>query len=690
MGVVMGDAHVWRGGVNQRRAGALLVVLVMLFGMIGWSAPAADAAAGVTLLHQSDFTYGTYVIDEPGNYRLAEDISFNPNSPATLTAAVRSGVIPPDLAMAMELGDPVDAYHAGMPLFTQLAPEGVADFTPGGPLDARYDPAAYGVGFFAAIVITADDVVLDLAGHTIQQSAEHALLQRFFAVIELADQPFVPGQGPASFGTELAAAHNVTIKNGTIGRSSHHGIHGNANSDVTVSGVTFDGYEVAAVALNGVDGLNVRNVTARNRKDVPVLGTFSSARFIQAYVDHLVRTGSTTTLTVDGVPLSAADVQARLRQSINDTHHDLVVSPHMVDGRPQIDAATHPEEYAVFNNPLGLLDGNSYSFVVNNLGVAVNGFPNVPDGVTKIPSRDIVFTNVKVFDQEAFINEVVALDAGGTAAIDPVGAVFQLRNLHPDTGAPITISSTDDAVAEYTGNPVANAQALVAKAAANGDFGSAHLDITRLNIPAAVIDWVENQPGSETLGDIGADWYCNGDSMFHVNKGVIAYKMDAAINVRLNRTSVDGLVNLGVEGSTMCGEYLHDFSHPLANLYGYGGSTVRAYTFAGSENVVVANADAHNLHAAEGPAIGFHVMTDSRKVRFANSVVRNVEAGHGVPLSGGSTEEPMAIGFRVSEDAQRVVIVRGCATGLDGDGGSWFVYDDGGSPTVVAPCRANR
>lgn len=689
--------------INDMRPGAgrhLLAAATMVF-LVGLAAVStaaagttvdrgAGAAGAVTLLRQSDFTYGTYIIDQPGTYRLAEDISFNPNAPAALTAAIESGTIPPDQGRAIGLEVPVDAYHAGMPLPTQIAPGGAGDFTPGGPLDPRYDPAAYGVGFFAAIAITADDVVLDLGGHRIEQSAEHALLQRFFAVIELADQPFVPGQGPASFGTELAAAHNVIIENGTIGRSSHHGIHGNANSNVTVREVAFDGYEVAALALNGVDGLTVRNVTATNRKDVPVLGTFSSARFIQPYVDHLVRSSSGTTLTVGGVTMTAGDIQAQLRAAINNTHHDLVAAPNIVDGRPQIDASAHPAEYAVFHNTHGLLDGNSYSFLVNSLGVAVNGFPTRPDGDTALPSRNIVFHNVEVIDQQAAVNEVIAIDVGGVAAIDPVGAVFQIRNLHPDSGRPITISSSDDASAAYVGNVVSNAQAFVAKAAENGEFESSHLDLSRSNIPAAVLDWVENRPGAETLADVGVSYRCNGDSMFHVDKGVIAYKMDAAVNVRMHRTSVDGLINHGSEGSSTCGDYLDGFSHPSATRTGYGGSTVRGYTFAGSESVLVFRSTARGLRAAEGPAIGFDMMTDSTGLVLYRSTVDDVVAGRDGVVDGGSTEAPVAIGYRVNSDATSVVVIAGCATGLDGAGGNRFIENDSEDTVVVAGCVAVR
>jgi len=93
---------------------------------------------------------------------------------------------------------------------------------------SNYAENEFGLGFFTALAIAADDVTLYLNGHTIEQSAGHALMQRFFAVIELASSPFIPGVGPAQFvsgnGTAYSAANNVNILGpGIIGRSSHHG-----------------------------------------------------------------------------------------------------------------------------------------------------------------------------------------------------------------------------------------------------------------------------------------------------------------------------------------------------------------------------------------------------------------------------------------------------------------------------------
>lgn len=646
---------------------ATSAVLVLVFSALhGLS---AFAQGSVTNLSQDDFKYGTYIIDRPGVYRLTENISFNPNAKHVLQADVDTGL--------SGLPNPVRASDSSMPLHTQFQFGPGAAFEPGGPLDARYDPSAYGIGFFAAIAIQADGVELDLNGFTLEQSAEHALMQRFFAVIELANQPFIPSQGPADFGSRITAAHNVTIHGGTIGRSAHHGIHGNANVNVTVSNVQFDGYEVAAIALNGVEGLEVKKVKATNRKDVPILGTFSSAVFIKPYVDDLVRAGTTETLTVAGVTLTAGEIQSELHNLINDIHEDIIEVEHEVDGRAAIDSELHPEAYALCHNPHGLVDGNSYSFLLNNLGVAVHGFPNTPDGVTQLPSKNIVFKDVHVRDQQAFINEVPALSVEGAPTVDPVGAVFQVMNVHPDTGAPITISSTSPDKAVYLGNPVANAQVLVAKAAAAGDVGSGRLDISRMNISSDVIDWVESQNDVSTLADIEATWLCNGDSMFHVNKGVIGFKMDAAQGVKLRRTSVTRLENLGEPGVAICGDYTQGQSHPKATLSGYGGNFARAYTFAGSTDVQVRHARARRISSASGPSIGFAVMTDSTGVSFRNVSSVRIQAGDALSATTGvPNHEAYAAGFEIATDATDVSLERGCVANIDGFDETYPVIDD--------------
>jgi hypothetical protein len=266
---------------------------------------------------KDDFNEGTLIITQPGSYKLCEDITFYPH------------VNPPTSSSE-------GAANAFEPIFP-------------GP----YDENAFGLGFFAAISIATSDVTINLDGHTIEQSQEHALLQRFFAVIELADSPFIKGTGPAQFVGEtnqLNAASNIAILGpGTIGRSSHHGIHGNDNDNVLIDGVTFEDFEVAAVSINNANNLLITNCDiSNNRHDVPVLGMFSAAKFIRPYGKILKDVGFTMRLR--GVVTSASDVYDGLVESINNVFSDVMTSG-------EIQRSTHPNEYDLYHNELGVVDG---------------------------------------------------------------------------------------------------------------------------------------------------------------------------------------------------------------------------------------------------------------------------------------------------------------------------------------------
>lgn len=71
--------------------------------------------------------------------------------------------------------------------------------------------------------------------------------------------PFIPKHGPHDF-TNFKKASFVTIKNGIMGLSSHHGIHGNGCSDILVENLTIRDFEVAGISINEGKFFEVRNV----------------------------------------------------------------------------------------------------------------------------------------------------------------------------------------------------------------------------------------------------------------------------------------------------------------------------------------------------------------------------------------------------------------------------------------------
>jgi len=599
----------------------------------------STASAKTTYLFQKDFEEGTYIIDEPGTYVLAENVAFNPTHDRKPYDAVR---ISPH----------------------QLKSNG-----------GKYDDKAFGLGFFAAIVIKAPDVTLDLNQNTIEQSAEYALLQRFFAVVELANIPYIPGQGPHDFGGEVIPATRVLIKNGTIGLSSRYGIHGNGNRSVTIENVDFKNFEVAAVALNGVDGLLIRNCTAESRLDVPVLGTYSAAQFILPYLDYLVDSGSKTTLNVGSIKeVTPYEARNRLRQGIADVHDDLIVKKQQA-----IDKEKHPQEYALFHNPYQVVDGSCYGFLVNAFGRASEGFPVyrfIPPADT---AKNITIENTHVNRLKGKMNEIVAISHDNKPIVDPVGAVFQVHNTHPDTKSKLSLSTDEEGNILYKGNMLSDAQALVAKAYLKGDYEKSKLDLARLNMTQEVIDWIEAdyfsaKEMSPHLIFKQQDFVCNADTMFHVNKGVIGFKIDGAYKVLIDHTSVSDIANLSEIGVDTCGMY--EKSYPKVTLEGCRGPKTRGYSIGGSNSVSIRNSVVSHVTAMCGTAMGFDIMTDSANILLENCDVNRVQAGEMFEHDRAPNELPMAVGFRVSPSTHNISLMGVCASDMKGFSRTKIVLDE--------------
>jgi hypothetical protein len=312
-----------------------------------------------------NFDRGTYVISEPGTYKLCEDISFKPNAPP-------DGAPIPD-----DIFDP--------------------DFSTG-----EYSPNAFGLGFFAAIVIETSNVTLNLNGFTLEQSREHALMQRFFALIELASAPFIRSAGPAMFvgdNEPFKPASNIVIKGGICGRSSHHCVHGNDNQNVVIKDMTFHDFEVAAVALNNVDGLVIRDCEVlHNRHDVPVLGLFSAARFIRPYVKVLADLDYK--MPIRGEITSASVIYEELMESIRNVYDDVI------NGGGYISKENHPVEHALFDNPLRVVDGPAYAFLVHGRGPAVGGFGEFLDNDQTKTSSNVLIRDNTILNFTNWNNEI--------------------------------------------------------------------------------------------------------------------------------------------------------------------------------------------------------------------------------------------------------------------------------------------
>ena len=194
-------------------------------------------------LSQSDFDIGTFRITKSGTYCLKENIIFNPNYGTDSSP---------------------NAPNSWLPNSNKLFP-GSEDHKSG----------AFSLGFFAVITIETNNVIIDLYGYEIKYDYKFYLQQRWGSIIQIGNSAFLPNAGPANFpGSEgIIIVHNIEIRNGILGLSSHHGIHSHSGRNITISNLIIKDFEVGGIQLNGFEGAKIENVEIGPSLDtVPLTG----------------------------------------------------------------------------------------------------------------------------------------------------------------------------------------------------------------------------------------------------------------------------------------------------------------------------------------------------------------------------------------------------------------------------------
>lgn len=410
----------------------------------------------VTMLHASDFADGTVRLRYSGKYVLAEDVEFDP--PAT----------------------PGDAY-------------------PKPP---------YQLGFFAAVTIEAPNVVLDLGGHTLRQSERHALRQRFFSIVELSDQPFLQGQGPSDFGSdEPGPVRKCVVQNGILGRSAHHGVHGNEPIDVVLRNLVVTDFEVAAIHLSNPTRCTLQNVHVhKTRRPVPVRATYSQAVFARDALRSALA-ASDEDRTWRG--RTGAEILADVEREIDRTEVEILTG--------------QPVSNALFRNDRGELDGNCYGIVIHKKGVAIGPMAQTHKPGTSVFMVDVCVEDISstpagvcVYTDVPSEENVTVYGAGGTVVRGPVGDVMDLSTL----GAPNM----------YTPTVLSEVQFYLGQ----------HHD--RGYTPTSVLAWAQGGTYPELYKIPGLD------SMAHTMKGTAGVFLSGIDLAVIDRLRVQGVRNKGNTG----------------------------------------------------------------------------------------------------------------------------------------------
>lgn len=511
--------------------------------------------------------------------------------------------------------------------------------------DDRHDDPPFSLGMFAGIIVKSKYVFIDLCGYYLGMSELFALEQRFFSVIELASTPFIPGQGPGNFGDSIESGSWCMVYNGTIGRSSHHGVHGNGATNLAFENLCVKDFEVAAISLNGAECLSLDGISIGSTwKEVKVLGNYSSARVLPQFFYQIK--SKCTDLEwelLNGKLQALLKVTRSVRKEFEQTGN-----------------VTNP----LFANSSGLPDGNAYNILLHPIGMAINDF--IEEDFKEELSKNIYLHNVTATDTLVNAREIVGLSqkGGKDIQVDPSGSVFQITKLTDSNG-------------KYCGNVLSDAQIYLAAMALKKN-----INIGKLNITQDVVDWAKNGHPIKWLLDKGYEYKCNGDSMHHVSKAVHGYRFDGIKNLVIQDCSLRCVSNVGLMGEEIAGSYVT--SHDQQYRPGYRGADTVGWNFSHVRNALIINTVTKYITSHNGNAIGYRFINGCRDVCIDNYEITSVKTGYNKKdnkwygLDSNNNEVvydcnypntvPNAVGIMIEDRNCNVDIGHGHINGLDAPG----------------------
>lgn len=425
-------------------------------------------------LNQSSFKTGTFRITKPGIYILKENIVFGPN------------------------------------------PEN--DFRPLKG-DKEYSNRAYSLGFFAAITIEVDGVELDLNNKTLKQDDRMAWMQRFYANIETASTPFIPKQGPGDFGSKIVSPKYIYIHNGKLGRSSHHGIHGNGNKYLVIENVDMIDYEFVGSAINGGHYVVYKDCRILHSfRDLKVLASWSAALFAQQFADRIIEEVNSGKSISKELFRELSHNRLRLQRVIDNTKKELF------EGKD----VSNP----LFRNELKVGDGNMYGILSHPLGVAINEFSSA-ETMEGEKSTYFFIDNCLIKDIEGDVDEIITFqDKEGKAQKGPSGDLLKLKDCSDQSG-------------KYRPNSLSELILSLARLKNAGykfDYGT-------LNINNDILNWSRGRGDLSSLLSKGYKFITGQDSMAHHGKGVLGIRIDGTKHVVITHNHIENIINHGRMGA---------------------------------------------------------------------------------------------------------------------------------------------
>ena len=554
-------------------------------------------------LYQSDFLYGTYRIIKSGTYILMEDIELDFNSG--------------DLENPNSNSD--DSWWPNIEQSSEYP----------GAYSTRDE---YFMGFFAGITIEADDVILDLNGFEIAMSKPFYYQQRFFAIIALKSVVFNLNQGPGIFGTDPKYATNTIIKNGKIGLSSHHGIHGQGNENILIENVHVYNFETHGIQFSAFNNIKLKNVEIGPSSNIAYLtGEYGYARFTLQRLER-IKNDPNKYIKENVFPFSFAnrdkiindiqDIIDPLRESMD------IAFKYVINGLPdnyKIDDKTK----RLFINEEGIPYGAVMYGLFLNLYFA-NVFQIHPSLKHSINAE---IENVKIHDLIHKTREYLRLDEFSiTPYSNPYNAALDAKSILGQDIVNLGYDNIPWDHVSYIGDVLIDAH--ITMDLCTNDWGEKGLMVigqTFSNWALGKHKWDPTDPNLHPF--LG----CNGDRMTHSAKGTMGIRIDGVENIKFNNLNIYNLYEKSPIGLTLCSEYwdgnMENFfgtGHFLQNtpyLYGYTGNMVHGIFSDFTDFSISGDSSIYDLYSNTGLVYGIGAYTNTQIDIYDKFTISKLHSG---------------------------------------------------------------
>lgn len=427
-------------------------------------------------------------------------------------------------------------------------------------------------GFFAGILLIGENITVDLNGHEIKMSDKYALQQRFFSIFELTNSPFPLHDGlPLAMKKETwKTGKNITIRNGNIGRSSHSGIHGNETTSLNIYSLNIYDFEVGGIMTNGANDVNI----------------------------HCCHIGPNFQNLWVNAKLSAAQQLLHFHKNVipqaDDRNENIQELQKIVD--LAVDATSLTKVPELFRNDKLVCDGTVYGLSFHKRGVAIGGHSDPTSTTVSELANTYCIKNITIHHLKGNVDEKTSyVTKEGRVLRDIAGQIIDIDSFLEKQEFDILMKVQLDSSEWIKKYP--------------------HVKTTFF-VPDEILEiYYENGEDFPSMKDVIErllDPKMGRDIMIHVNKGVMALRLDS-----LNRVVLEGIVIQDIENIAAHTVENKDSLIPAMmedSLKEYKGNDTLAVSCSNINNGKFKNISIQNIFSKFGTAYGILLMNQCENI----------------------------------------------------------------------------